>query len=100
MATAATITLGNDYVVPEEERTAVRRKETYNELLHRLSHQSVVKHFDAYADIPWDSEEYRVDAEDPRWELPDDGGLGATAWYRALPPATRARIGIHTYAIL
>ena len=100
MGTAATVTLGADYVVPDEERRVTRRKESYTELLHRLSHQSVVKHFDAYADIPWDSEEYRVDVEDPRWELPADSGLGATAWYRALPPATRARIGIHTYAIL
>jgi hypothetical protein len=100
MATAATVTLGTDYVVPEEERRATRRKETYTDLLGRLSHQSVVKHFDAYADIPWDSEEYRVDVEDPRWELPEDSGLGATAWYRALPQATRARIGVHTYAVL
>jgi hypothetical protein len=100
MATAATVTLGADYVVPEEEHRATRRKETYTELLKRLSHQSVVKHFDAYADVPWESEEYRVDVEDPRWELPADGGLGATAWYQNLPPATRARIGIHTYAIL
>lgn len=62
-------------------------------LLDRLNHQSVHKHFDAYADVDWDSDELRLDPEDPRWELPDDDSLGATEWYRSLPAATRARIG-------
>jgi hypothetical protein len=30
--------------------------------------------------------------------LPDEDGLGASAWYRAQPPAVRARIGLHVYA--
>jgi len=63
----ATITLGSDYVVPEEERLTAARGETYARLLGRLSHQSVVKHFDAYADIDWEAAEFRVDPEDPRW---------------------------------
>lgn len=95
---AATVTLGTDYVVPDEERRATRRKETYTELLARLSHQSVVKHFDAYADVDWDAPEHRIDATDPRWELGDDHPLGATAWYRGLPPATRSRLGLHLIA--
>ena len=83
--------------VPDEERR-VRNAETYAELVARLSRQSVTKHFDAYADIPWDSEEFRIDPEDPRWELSPDDALGATAWYRGQPEAVRARIGLHIIA--
>jgi hypothetical protein len=68
--------------------------DAYEALLGRLSHQSVVKHFDAYADIAWDSTELALDPEDPRWELPADDSLGATAWYCALPQSTRARLGL------
>src|SRR6266576_6955420 len=81
----ASITLRPGYVLPEEEQIAA----TYQHLLRRLSHQSVVKHFDAYADIDWDADEYRIDPEDPRWELGSDDVLGATAWYRAQPQADR-----------
>src|SRR5262249_36525311 len=70
----------------------------YAALLARLSRQSVVKHFDAYADVTWDAQDFRIDSEDERWELPPDEGLGATAWYRAQPPGVRARIGLHTIA--
>jgi len=41
--------------------------EDWHTLLDRLNHQSVHKHFDAYADIDWNSEELRLDPEDPRW---------------------------------
>jgi hypothetical protein len=68
--------------------------DAYGALLARLSHQSVVKHFDAYADVPWDEPGFQIDPGDPRWELPESDGLGATAWYRALPQATRARLGL------
>jgi len=90
--------LGANYVVPEEERPTPRKPETYPALLARLSHQSVVKHFDAYADIAWDSEEFRIDPSDSRWELAADDALGGTAWYRSQPQETRARIGLHLYA--
>ena len=74
-------------VVPEEERALPNRRETYAELVRRLSHQSVVKHFDAYADIDWDSAEFHIDPEDPRWELGTDDVLGAlkTLAHLALP---------------
>src|SRR5262245_15728748 len=98
MTTTAGVLLTSEYVVPEEERPAGRRTETYPQLLHRLSHQSVVKHFDAYADIAWENPEFRIDPDDPRWELGADDGLGATAWYRAQPQGVRARIGLHLYA--
>jgi len=85
-------------VVPEEERALPNRRETYAELVRRLSHQSVVKHFDAYADIDWDGDEFRIDPTDPRWDLGPEETLGATAWYRAQPPEIRARIGVHLVA--
>jgi hypothetical protein len=77
---------------------AVRRDDAYRALLARLSHQSVVKHFDAYADVPWDDPDHALDPEDPRFELAPDDPLGATAWYRSLPAPVRARIGCHLIA--
>ena len=47
--------------IPEEERALPGRRETYAELVRRLSHQSVLKHFDAYADIDWDGDDFRID---------------------------------------
>jgi hypothetical protein len=75
----------------DEEQDDVR----FTELLGRLSRQSVVKHFDAYADVDWDHPEYAIDPHDPRWELDSGNGLAGTDWYRALPAETRARIGLH-----
>jgi hypothetical protein len=97
MPTATGTVLTPDYAVPEEERAA-SRTEPYEKLVARLSHQSVVKHFDAYADIPWDDPAYRIDPEDPRWELSADDVLGGTAWYRNQPPGVRSRIGLHMMA--
>jgi hypothetical protein len=67
-------------------------------LLARLSQLSVTKHFDAYADIDWDAPEMRIDREDPRWILRDDDPLGRTEWYRSLPAATRASLGLDMIA--
>jgi hypothetical protein len=79
-------------MVLEEEQRADR----FTELVERLSHQSVVKHFDAYVDVPWDDPAYAIDPTDPRWELSDEHPLGATEWYRSLPSDVRARIGLHS----
>lgn len=76
-----------------ETRTEVAG-DAYDRLLARLSHQSVVKHFDAYLDVPWDEPEYAIDPGDPRWELSPDDPLGATRWYRSLPQPERARLGL------
>lgn len=94
----AAVVPGSDYIVPEEERQNALVRGSYHALLARLSHQSVVKHFDAYADIDWDSDEFRIDPADSRWELGEDDALGGTAWYRSQPPEIRARIGLHMYA--
>jgi hypothetical protein len=84
--------------LPQEEHARVDAEEAYQRLLARLSHQSVVKHFDAYADVPWDDPAFAIDPEDPRFELSDTDPLGATAWYQAQPQPIRARIGLHMIA--
>jgi len=84
--------------LPQEEREHVDADEAYHRLLARLSHQSVVKHYDAYADVPWDDPAFAIDASDPRLELSERDPLGATAWYQAQPQALRARIGLHMLA--
>ena len=76
---------------PRVSRTRI----AHAELVPRLNRQSVLKHFDAYADVDWDAPENRIDPADPRFERPSDHGLGKTAWYRALPEAERARLGLH-----
>ena len=67
--------------------------DTWTALIDRLNEQSVRKHYDAYSDIAWDSAELALDRTDPRFELTAEEPLGATDWYRSLPPATRAEIG-------
>jgi hypothetical protein len=84
-------------VLDTEQAADVQSGDAYQSLIARLSRQSVTegKHFDAYADVPWDDPEYRIDPEDPRWEMSDaDGGLGATDWYKAQPQGVRARMGL------
>ena len=91
--------LGQNFSVPEEEQVAEAvRSDAYLNLIQRLSHQSVVKHFDAYADIDWDSPEFKIDPDDPRWQLYNDDVLGGTEWYRSQPDGIRSRIGLHMIA--
>jgi hypothetical protein len=70
----------------------------FEALVARLSAQSLVKRYDAYNDIEWDRPDFAVDPDDPRWQLSDEDALGATAWYRDQPDATRSRIGLYRYA--
>jgi hypothetical protein len=79
--------------VPEEERA--RGREPFVDLVERLSRQSVSKHYLAFRDIDWDAPENRIVPTDPRFELKPDDSLGATTWYRAQPPETRAQMGLH-----
>jgi hypothetical protein len=67
-------------------------------LLGRLNRLSVNRHFDAYADVDWDSDELQLDPADPRWELGEDEPLSRTAWYQAQPRETRARLGCEMIA--
>jgi hypothetical protein len=91
------VATAESFVVPEHEHRATRT-ESYPALLARLSRQSVVKHFDAYADVDWDAPEHAIDRADPRFEIPADRPLGATSWYRALPQPVRAQLGLHLIA--
>jgi len=56
--------LSESYQVPDEDRVATAAEDAYTKLVGRLSHQSVVKHFDAYGDIDWDSPEFAIDRHD------------------------------------
>jgi hypothetical protein len=87
--------MADEFVVPEEELSEkAAHDDPYYSLIRRLSQQSVTKHFDAYADIDWDKPEFRIDHDDPRWELEPDDVLGATEWYRSQPAGIRSRIGL------
>lgn len=77
--------------VPDERR---EQDAAYEKTLRRLSKASVNKHWEPYADIPWDDAECAIDPEDPRWILPKMDPLGAHPWYLAQPEAVRARIGL------
>jgi hypothetical protein len=63
-------------------------------LVDRLSRQSVTKHYDAYADIPWDDPDFAIDPADPRFIIEPTHPLAATAWYRAQSIEMQARIGL------
>jgi hypothetical protein len=85
----------------EEERLdgrAAADEAQFHALVRRLSDQSVAKHYDAYADIPWDDPAYAIDPDDPRWILDETQPLGATAWYRDQDRWRQARVGLFTIA--
>lgn len=77
-----------------ELREQVKDKKSYLGVIDRLNKASVDKHWEAYADIPWDDPEFTVDKTDPRWVLPEFDRLGETAWYKAQPPEIQAQIGL------
>jgi hypothetical protein len=68
------------------------------QLVEQLNRASVAKHFDAYLDVDWDASDHAIDPADPRWQLSEEDPVGASAWYRALPPETRSRLGLHMAA--
>jgi hypothetical protein len=70
--------------------------DAFASLVARLCRQSVTRHFDAYADVPWDEAGFEIDPWDPRWELSGDDPLGDTSWYRSLPQRVRANLGLDT----
>jgi P-aminobenzoate N-oxygenase AurF len=91
--------MAEETVVPEAERVGKTiDHDAYSDLVRRLSQQSVMKHFDAYADIEWDDPGFRIDPDDPRWELEPDDVLGATEWYRSQPAEIRSRMGLRMLA--
>jgi len=66
----------------------------FEDIVCRLSRQSVDKRYEAFVDVEWDADDWRIDPDDRRFELWDLDPLGATAWYRSQPPEVRARIGL------
>jgi hypothetical protein len=92
------VTTTLDLTEEEVVRTGTGTSDAYERLLARLSHQSVVKHFDAYGDIDWDGEDFAIEGSDARWELGDDDPLGATDWYRSQSQEERAQIGLDVVA--
>jgi hypothetical protein len=84
--------------ISEVPTATVGDRRSWDDLLARLSRQSVVKHFDAYADVAWDDPDMAIDRADPRWALGADDPLGATAWYQALPDGRRASLGLDLVA--
>ncbi|HET7523188.1 MAG TPA: diiron oxygenase, partial [Acidimicrobiales bacterium] len=82
----------------DEERAEGSAPAAWDSLLGRLSNLSVTKHFDAYADVAWDAPDMRIDRHDPRWILGESDPLGRTEWYRNLPPATQASLGLDLVA--
>lgn len=72
--------------------------EVRRSMIDRLSKQSVEKRFEAFADISWDDPAWEVRTDDPRWALWDLDPLGSTEWYRTLPEAKRAEIGLYRIA--
>jgi hypothetical protein len=87
-------------LAPTFRTRAPRERADYSRVLQKLSAASVKKHFDAYADIPWDAPEFAIDLSDPRWAYDSifDDPLAETAWYRSLPQATKNRLGLHAAA--
>ena len=68
--------------------------QSYAQVLATLSDGSVHRHFDPYADIAWDSPEFQIDPNDPRWVLSAElDPLGATRWYQELPLERQIEIG-------
>lgn len=76
------------------------KKRSFPALLARLSRQSVDKHYDAFGDVAWDSEEMALDLSDPRLALPAFDGLAQTEWYQAQTPEVAARVGAHRVAAM
>src|SRR5699024_2336560 len=83
--------LDADHDLPDIE-SAVTDDE-YAQILQELSQASVDRNFDAFIDIDWDSDDFQIRDDDPRWVLaPDEDPLGAHPWYQAQPLA-KQKIG-------
>ncbi|MGK2867390.1 MAG: AurF N-oxygenase family protein [Mycobacterium sp.] len=66
----------------------------YVDMLSTLSEGSVRRNFNPYTDIQWDSPEFAVIPNDPRWILPGTDPMGGHAWYRAQSVERQIQIGM------
>jgi hypothetical protein len=83
----------------------------YCDMLSTLSQGSVRRNFNPYTDIDWDSPEFAITKDDPRWILPESDPMGRHPWYQAQPverqiaiglwrQANVAKVGLHFESIL
>lgn len=72
----------------------VRDDVDYCANLETLSAGSVRRNFNPYLDVSWDSPEFRVTENDPRWVLAKSDPIGMSAWYQAQPLEKRIAIGM------
>ncbi|AMO59635.1 AurF N-oxygenase family protein [Mycolicibacterium phlei] len=66
----------------------------YVDTLTTLSEGAVRRNFNPYTDIDWDSPEFAVTPNDPRWVLPATDPLGGHPWYQAQPLERQIQIGM------
>jgi P-aminobenzoate N-oxygenase AurF len=66
----------------------------YQEQVRKLNRASVKKYYRAFHDIDWDAPENQLERGDPRLALRASSPLGQSDWYRALPAAQRAELGL------
>ena len=72
----------------------VRDDAEYVKMLATLSEGSVRRNFNPYTDIEWDSPEFAVTANDPRWILPLTDPVGRHPWYQAQTEERKIKIGM------
>jgi hypothetical protein len=66
----------------------------YVDMLTTLSQASVRRNFNPYIDIDWNSPEFGVTDNDPRWILPSTDPLGRHPWYRAQARERQIEMGM------
>jgi len=72
----------------------VRDDPQYVEMLSTLSEGSVRRNFNPYTDIEWNSPEFAVTANDPRWILPKSDPMGGHRWYLEQTRERQIEIGM------
>ncbi|RFD25765.1 hypothetical protein MUBE_07355 [Mycobacterium uberis] len=72
----------------------VRDDANYVGMIATLSEGSVRRNFNPYTDIDWESQEFAVTDNDPRWMLPATDPLGRHPWYLAQPKERKIEIGM------
>lgn len=76
------------------DRMEVGDDADYCARLETLSAGSVHRNFNPYLDIPWDSPEFTVTTNDPRWVLSKSDPMGGNPWYQAQPLEKQIAIGM------
>ena len=73
-------------------------KQSYYDTLRTLSQASVDQHFEAFRDIDWESPEFEIFKNDPRFILNDADEIGRHPWYKSLPRERQIEIGMYRFA--